>query len=387
MPVGEKHTFRFGPFQLDTQCGQLRKDGVGLKLLGQPIQVLEILLEKPGQLVTRDQIRQRLWTSDTFVDFDHSLNTAVKKLRQTLGDEADTPRYIETLPRRGYRFIGEVELEEAKQKIVEPQSVAVVAAERIELPPVVKGRRRLRWKWIATIAAVAPLAVAADWFTSPPPQPRIVGVHVLTKTGNPKNLMRKPRVDRGSLYFREYWPSGPVVDLQVPAAGGEVSEIPTLKGQLSNFSRDGSQLLSVAPDSRPGRWDVWTQPLAAGVPRLIVKDAIYPIWTSDGRGIFFLRNNNNQTELYHANADGTAVERLATLPFARYPHLSPDGTRIRFAGFESTSYTLWEVGTNGRNLHRVLSGRKDVWGGSWSPDGKYYFFSSWDGERWSLWSV
>ena len=92
MPVGEKQAVRFGPFQLDTQCGQLRKDGVGLKLQGQPIQILEILLEKPGQLVTREEIRQRLWTSDTFVDFDHSLNTAVKKLRQSLGDEADTPQ-------------------------------------------------------------------------------------------------------------------------------------------------------------------------------------------------------------------------------------------------------------------------------------------------------
>ena len=108
MPVGEKQAVRFGPFQLDKQCGQLRKDGVGLKLQGQPIQILEILIEKPGQLVTREEIRQRLWTSDTFVDFDHSLNTAVKKLRQTLGDEADTPSYIETLPKRGYRFIGEV---------------------------------------------------------------------------------------------------------------------------------------------------------------------------------------------------------------------------------------------------------------------------------------
>src|ERR1039457_6695885 len=91
MPVGANQTIRFGPFELDTQCGQLRKDGVGLKLQGQPIQVLEILLQNPGQLVTREEIRQRLWTSDTFVDFDHSLNTAVKKLRQTLGDEADTP--------------------------------------------------------------------------------------------------------------------------------------------------------------------------------------------------------------------------------------------------------------------------------------------------------
>jgi DNA-binding winged helix-turn-helix (wHTH) protein/tetratricopeptide (TPR) repeat protein len=127
MPVGDKQTLRFGPFALDLQCGQLRKHGVGLKLQGQPIQVLEILLEKPGQLVTRDEIRQRLWTSDTFVDFDHSLNTAVKKLRQTLGDEADTPRYIETLPKRGYRFIGEVEREERKAEDQPPFAASATA--------------------------------------------------------------------------------------------------------------------------------------------------------------------------------------------------------------------------------------------------------------------
>lgn len=91
MPVGEKQTYRFGPFELDTQCGQLRKDGVGLKLQGQPVQILEILLEHPGQLVTREELRERLWTSDTFVDFDHSLNRAIKKLREALGDEAGKP--------------------------------------------------------------------------------------------------------------------------------------------------------------------------------------------------------------------------------------------------------------------------------------------------------
>ena len=109
MPVAEKHTFRFGPFQLDTQFGQVSKDGIVLKLQGQPVQILEILLAKPGELVTRDELRQRLWASDTFVDFDHSLNTAIKKLRQALNDEADTPRYIQTLPKRGYRFIAPVE--------------------------------------------------------------------------------------------------------------------------------------------------------------------------------------------------------------------------------------------------------------------------------------
>src|SRR6476646_5465905 len=115
MRVGEQ-TYRFGPFELDTQCGQLRRDGIGLKLQGQPVQILEILLEKPGQLVTREELRERIWTSDTFVDFDHSLNTAIKKLRQALGDEADTPRYIETLPRRGYRFVGEVSADDSRHE-------------------------------------------------------------------------------------------------------------------------------------------------------------------------------------------------------------------------------------------------------------------------------
>jgi DNA-binding winged helix-turn-helix (wHTH) protein len=107
MPVGEKHKLRFGPFQLDTQFGQVSKDAIVLKLQGQPVQILQILLEKPGELVTREELRQRLWASDTFVDFDHSLNTAIKKLRQALSDEADTPRYIQTLPKRGYRFIAQ----------------------------------------------------------------------------------------------------------------------------------------------------------------------------------------------------------------------------------------------------------------------------------------
>jgi len=385
MPVGEKQTFRFGPFVLDTQCGQLRKDGVGLKLQGQPIQVLEILLEKPGQLVTREEIRQRLWTSDTFVDFDHSLNTAVKKLRQTLGDEADTPRYIETLPKRGYRFIGEVSREEPKEEIPEPPLAAVVATERIELPQSVKGKRRLHWRWIAAVAAVALAALAAYWFTAPPPQPRIVGSHALTKTGNPKDdIYRKPLVDRDSIYFNEARPSGLVL-LAVPAAGGEVSAGPAVNGYLCDISRDGSRLLSVKYDPERKQDDAWTQSSSAGVPRLIVKDASFPIWSADGRSIFFRRNN--YAELYRANADGTGVERLAIVPGSTGAlHLSPDGARIRFTG-EGPTFMPLEIGTDGRNLHQFLGGLKEVWGGSWSPRGEFYFFRSWDGERWSLWAV
>jgi cholera toxin transcriptional activator len=100
---------RFGVFELDLAAGELRKNGAKLRLQEQPFQVLALLLQRAGDVVTRDELRQKLWPSDTFVDFDHGLNTAVNKLRETLGDSASSPRYIETLARRGYRFIAPVQ--------------------------------------------------------------------------------------------------------------------------------------------------------------------------------------------------------------------------------------------------------------------------------------
>ncbi len=100
---------RFGVFELDLAAGELRKNGIKLRLQEQPFQVLAFLLERAGNVVTREELRQKLWPADTFVDFDHSLNTAVNKLRETLGDSASSPRYIETLAKRGYRFIAPVQ--------------------------------------------------------------------------------------------------------------------------------------------------------------------------------------------------------------------------------------------------------------------------------------
>jgi cholera toxin transcriptional activator len=100
---------RFGVFELDLAAGELRKNGAKLRLQEQPFQVLALLLEQAGDVVAREELRQKLWPADTFVDFDHSLNTAVNKLREVLGDSASSPRYIETLARRGYRFIAPVQ--------------------------------------------------------------------------------------------------------------------------------------------------------------------------------------------------------------------------------------------------------------------------------------
>jgi cholera toxin transcriptional activator len=112
MPASEGNSSRiarFGVFELDLAAGELRKNGAKLRLQEQPFQVLALLLERAGDVVTREELRQKLWPADTFVDFDHSLNTAVNKLRETLGDSASNPRYIETLARRGYRFIAPVQ--------------------------------------------------------------------------------------------------------------------------------------------------------------------------------------------------------------------------------------------------------------------------------------
>jgi len=125
---------RFGAFELDEDAGELRRDGSKIRLQEQPLQVLQILLREPGKIVTREELRQTIWPSDTFVDFDHGINNAIKRLREALGDTAETPRYIETLPRRGYRFIGTIE---AAKPAGTPriQSLAVLPLEDLSHDP------------------------------------------------------------------------------------------------------------------------------------------------------------------------------------------------------------------------------------------------------------
>jgi TolB-like protein/DNA-binding winged helix-turn-helix (wHTH) protein len=119
-------TLRFDDFELDVRAGELRKRGVRLHLQGQPLQVLAALLNRPGDLVNREELRAQIWAADTFVDFDHSLHNAIARLREVLSDSADAPRYIETLPRRGYRFIAPVDKVESQRS--SPSSEAPLAA-------------------------------------------------------------------------------------------------------------------------------------------------------------------------------------------------------------------------------------------------------------------
>ena len=128
--VGSVAVYRFGLFELDARTGELQKQGLRLRLRGRPIDILVALLERPGEVVTRDELRQRLWPADTFVDFDHGLHSAVNRLRDALGDSAENPRFVETLPRRGYRLIAPVTLVRLEARapipaeLSEPESAA-----------------------------------------------------------------------------------------------------------------------------------------------------------------------------------------------------------------------------------------------------------------------
>src|SRR6266550_2956057 len=121
---------RFGVFELDLRAGELHKGGRTIRLQEQPLQILAMLLARPGEVVTREEIRQKLWSNDTTVEFDHSINAAIKRLRDALGDSAERPRFIETLPRRGYRFIASVERATA-ESLAPIKSLAVLPLENL----------------------------------------------------------------------------------------------------------------------------------------------------------------------------------------------------------------------------------------------------------------
>jgi eukaryotic-like serine/threonine-protein kinase len=165
------HRVRFGVFELDLDSGELRKAGSRIALQDQPFRILVRLLDRPGRIVTREDLRQELWPADTFVDFEHGLNAAVKRLRDALGDSAETPRFIETLPRRGYRFIAPVQSDSATPATAAPT-------------PVPRPRLRLSTWLLAGLAVASIGAVAAQWRSARQPLLTPTDVIVLADLDN-----------------------------------------------------------------------------------------------------------------------------------------------------------------------------------------------------------
>ena len=175
MRPGSYRVFRFGPFEADVEAGELLRDGARVSLQEQPFQVLAALLDRPGELVWREDLRQQVWPEDTFVEFDHALNTAVKKIRIALGDCANSPEYVETIPKRGYRFLVPVEvIKNSASKTLEPATVSTRVWTRrnlvtfVLLTIVLLSGGLLTMRWWAARAATDRRAVLAvlpleDW--------------------------------------------------------------------------------------------------------------------------------------------------------------------------------------------------------------------------------
>jgi len=387
MPSSIPRVIRFGVFEVDLQEAELRKSGVRIKLQEQPFQILIMLLEHPGRTVTREELRQRLWPADTFVDFDHSLNSSIKKLREALGDDSENPRFIETLHRRGYRFIAPVCGQFAangqnEQGLTEPAQPVV--ASRVDWK-----RSLRRWRWAVIAVLVVGALLLALWLRSPLPPPRIVSSQELTNDG----LLKDSLVTDGSrIYFSENFGQYSRI-AQVSVGGGEtaVVDVPIPRPSIEDISTQQSELLIAewTPEMGNYQWTMWSMPLPAGSLRLISNvNGHDAVWTPRGKLVFAVGN-----DLYIADHYGAKPSKFATAPgFPASISFSPDGNRFRFTAKNLADNTsaLWEARADGSDMHPLFPGWNNPPAeccGHWARDGKYYVFQSTRDGATNIWIV
>jgi Tol biopolymer transport system component/DNA-binding winged helix-turn-helix (wHTH) protein len=387
-PAPSSPTIKFGPYLLDMRAGELRKNGSRIRLQEKPLRVLAALAEQQGQVVTRDELRKRLWPDDTFVDFETGLNTAVSKLRDALSDTAEKPRFIETIPRRGYRFVPAVEIPgngraETPVAVAPPvevsKSVTAPPPERnAESPTQVSAKKRPSRILVraAGIAAIAAVAFALWWFT-PLPEPHILNVYPVTTTAKQDFLVR-PASDGVRIFYVER--NGDHYDLmQVPATGGESQQMaaPFPNSLIWDVSPDGSQYLLTSFVHRGEPSPLWSWP-ATGGPAIRLSDLVSgsAVWSPDGK----LIAGHSGHDLFLADSDGGNKHILATFrEEPDSPVWSPDGTRLRFTLNDPDRNTaaIWEIRKNGTGLHSLLPDWKNsprLCCGEWTPDGRYFVF-------------
>lgn len=348
---------RFGNFELDLRAGELRRAGVKLKLSGQPFQILTILLEHAGEVVTRDELQRQLWP-DTVVDFDHSLNKAINKIREVLGDSAESPRYVETLPRRGYRFVAPVASGgPASQKLAEEASPK---------PPPKASLKPLYYGLIVFGVALIIAAALTLWkkVFSDEPTLRVIRFTKLTDDGQAKS---GPMATDGSrIYFNEQ-----NLVTQVSVEGGEVVALalPLKVPTLLDISRGGHEFL-VANDDDFFDTSFWVQPVTGGSPRRV--------GTILGSSAGFGADETTillgmEHEVDSVQRDGSSFRRLfATSGVPSYFRFSPDLSTLRFTDFDDSSNakTIMEASANGAGLRKVIDGCC----GEWATNGKFFVY-------------
>ena len=324
---GSAQIVRFGQFEADLKTGELRRGGVKVPLQGQPFQVCAILLLRSGELVTREELRKQVWPEDTFVDFDHALNTAITKIRLALGDEADNPRFVETLPRRGYRFIAPV---------VKPSS-------QEPAPHATKARTG------GFAAKTRPISIAAGLLVL------LFGVGIWRFARNRT---------QGAL--------PPVEVVPLSALAGFESD--------PAFSHDGNQV-AFALGSADGGGIYTTIVGGEKTLRLTTGTDYSPAWSPDGRRVAFYRDADHGTSIYVVPALGGTEHRLYTGLSSAWTtglNWSPDGKFLAFADSHGETNHTWisllSLADSSTRQVTFPSGPEIDYSPAFSPDGSTLAF-------------
>ena len=311
---GRSSVVRFGLFEADLQSGELLRQGTKVRLQEQPFQILSLLLEKPGEVVTREELRARLWPADTFVDFDHGLNAAIKRLRDALGDSAENPRFIETLARRGYRFIAPVE---AKQQPAPARALATSATRNYALV-------------FATAGAVLVIGMSAGWHAGRrsaaalrPAERRL--------TGNPRNdPISSAALSPDGKYVAFADKTGLFLRVLSSGETHAIAEPDDLKTRDVSWFPDGTRVLATRrkwPQSKPS---LWSLSVLGGPAHKLMDDLEQGAVSPDGKQIAFTRGDYDRQELWLMDADGDHPRRLIDAEGGDYGSViwSRDGRRV-----------------------------------------------------------
>jgi Tol biopolymer transport system component/DNA-binding winged helix-turn-helix (wHTH) protein len=423
-------TWRFGVFEFDAPCGELRRAGVPIKLRDQSSRILVYLLEHAGQMVTREELRQHLWPSDTFVDFDHSLNTAIMKLREALGDSADKPLYIETVPKRGYRFVAPVSLGLAVEtRNGPPRRPGPALADLEETPADANGKEdggdaatgdTTRHWWLLSGLIAAALVILATGFlvhravrnrnasgravqpdTAAAASSRMRIVPLTSLPGTVRDPVFSP--DGEKIAF--IWDGENPVrgDLYVQLVGGEKPLRLTHTGSgftcCADWSRDGRQIAFGRCDDNGG--GIFIVPALGGTERKLTDvicplgDAGHPKWIADGKSLLLIdRCEPDGPSGIVAFSLETGEKRclshppLSGWPGDSFPALSPDGRTVAFVR-SSTAGTreLYTVALSGGNLHQITHEGTAGLNFMWSSDGQHIVFNSGRSGLFRVWRV